>query len=130
MKKLILASALVLAAAGQAGASQSTAWWLDDFACTISNSPTKLFIKVRETYYGTAALQEPPYYQKTAFSKIRFVTKNKTVFSFYFGDDVPKYVELHKRNFAWTGSGIRPGLRITGKLMIRGKRYDLACTRN
>jgi hypothetical protein len=52
------------------------------------------------------------------------------VFSFYFGADVPKYVELHKSSFVFTGGHLRPGLRITGKLMVQGKRYDLTCTRN
>ena len=130
MKKLVFATALALAAASQAQASQSTAWWLDRFACTLSNSQTKLFINVSETYSGTAALQNPPYYQKTQFSPIRFVTKSSTVFSFYFGADIPKYVELHKSNFVFTGGHLRPGLRITGKLMVQGKRFDVTCTRN
>ena len=76
MKKLILASALALAAATQAEAAPIYTpnspynWYQGSFTCTIAHAPKlKLFLKL-SPHFARAAVREYPYYGQTEYKTL------------------------------------------------------------
>ena len=72
MKKLIIASVIALAAAGQAEARPSalTGWYQGSWTCTIAHSPKQKLFMTLGSYTGRAAVREYPYYGKTEYKTL------------------------------------------------------------
>ena len=73
MKKIILATVLALAAAGQADArpvSPLTGWYQGSWTCTIAHSPKQKLFMTLGAHSGRAAVREYPYYGQTEYKTL------------------------------------------------------------
>ena len=89
MKKLILVSLLALFAGGAQSAMAAKPWYFNggQWTCDIDGEKTKLFIRFDNARHGDdskAAMQDPPYYQKTKFRRIHVVSINGEKVTFEF----------------------------------------------
>ena len=74
MKKLILATVLALAAAGQAEArpvSPLGGWYQGSWTCTIAHASNMKLFMTLGMHSGRAAVRQYPYYGKTEYTQLR-----------------------------------------------------------
>ena len=128
IKKLLLAGVLALLGATQADAGFSARQWYEGmFTCKIAGSPDLLeaYITTQQgelTGWGhlTKSPSKPP---------VDHVQPRGDTVSFYFDSNPRGYVELHRHRLHYGPHRGRYSNILTGKLVMKGKHYDLSCTR-